>query len=234
MKILAVESTAKQGSVAVTEDERTLAYFSTDAGQTHSQWLLPMALDACRCAGITLEDVGLYAVTVGPGSFTGVRIGVSCIKGLAFGKELPCVGVSSLEALAENLAPLDGILCPVMDARRGEVYNALFHMKEGRIVRLCPDRAIPLSELRGELERDYPGQKVRLVGDGAAIAYDALAGLPVALPPAEIMYASAASVARCGYRHYLAGEATTDAALAPVYLRLPQAERERLERMKNQ
>ena len=126
MKILAVDSTAAAASAAVAEDEKTLAARYGDAGKTHSQVLLPMVLDACGEAGIAPKDADVFAVTVGPGSFTGVRIGVSCVKGIAFGTKKACVAVSTLEALAEGAGDFDGILCPVMDARRNEVYNALF------------------------------------------------------------------------------------------------------------
>lgn len=232
MKILALDSTAKAGSAAVYADGETLAYFVNEAGRTHSEKLLPMALSALSAAGMTPEEVEAFAVTTGPGSFTGVRIGVATVKGLAFGRDVRCVGVSTLEALAENLVPLPDLYCPVMDARRGEVYNALFTLREGTLTRLCPDRAIPVEALAAELTA-YAHAPIRLCGDGARQVYHALYDrLPVVLPPAALEAENAASVARCAARILLAGGGVSDRDLAPTYLRLPQAERERLEREK--
>lgn len=132
MLILAMDSTAVAASVALLTDGAPLAAFHLDNGNTHSETLLPMVESVLRCTGKTVDDIDLFAVSAGPGSFTGVRIGVATVKGLAFGKGKPCVGVSTLEALAENLVPTGGLLCPVMNARRGQVYNALFRVETGR------------------------------------------------------------------------------------------------------
>ena len=236
MKILALDSTAKAASAALWEDEKVTAEFTLNNGLTHSEVLLPMAENICARTGITFSNIDYYAVTVGPGSFTGVRIGVAAVKGLAFRiSDEPirnCVAISTLEALAENLAPLDGILCPVMDARRGEVYNALFRMEGDRLVRLCPDRAISLASLAEELEAMYPNVPVRLSGDGYDVAFSALAERNISLLPTPMLLRTqnAASVAVCAARAVKAGEAVSDRALAPVYLRLPQAERDRLKK----
>lgn len=242
MKILAFDTTAKAASVAVAEDGRVLAAFTFDSGRTHSEILLPMAQSVCARAGFALHEMDYYAVTVGPGSFTGVRIGVATVKGLAF-RSPPtapprknCVGISTLEAIAESLMPLDGIYVPVMDAKRGEVYNALFRAEGGKLTRLCPDRAIPLSLLAESLRKEFPGVPVRLCGDGYEVAYRALAqeGLLLSETPLLLRTQNAASVALCAFRHLADGEAVEDTALSPVYLRLPQAERERLARLKEQ
>lgn len=235
MKILALDSTAKTASAAILDGERALSVLSLDNGNTHSESLLPMAEEVLRRSAVSLDEIDLFAVTAGPGSFTGVRIGVSVVKGLAFGRERPCVGVSTLEALAEGLSPLGGILCPVMDARRNQVYNALFRVKEGKLVRLCPDRALSLSDLTRELAEKYPFDTVRLAGDGYKIAKAALdeAGIPVSPTPSALQNTSADAVGRCALRAYERGEHTTDSELAPTYLRLPQAERERLEKEQN-
>lgn len=238
MKILAFDSSAKCASVAIAEDDRILSAFTADNGNTHSEVLLPMAEDACAAAGTTLAEIDFYAVTVGPGSFTGVRIGVATVKGLAFrypeGENRNCVAVSTLEALGENLLGLDGIYCAVMDARRGEVYNALFRTENGKLVRLCKDRAISLSALAEELNTAYRGECVRLVGDGYGVAFDALcaSGVSLAPTPALLRQQNAASVAKCALRLIKEGKTVSDRALSAVYLRLPQAERERLEREK--
>ena len=146
MKILAMDSSAVAASVALCEDERLLGEYTICNGNTHSQTLLPMTEELLSRFGITTDDVDLFAVSNGPGSFTGVRLGVATLKGLAFGKDKPCVGVSTLEALAHNLAVTDGLICPVMNARRNQVYTALFRAKNGNLERLLPDSAMAITE----------------------------------------------------------------------------------------
>ena len=126
MLILALDSTAQVGSVALCEDEKLIAEYTLNTGHTHSETLLPMVESVLKISGYTVDDVELFVCTAGPGSFTGVRIGAATVKGIAFGKDKPCIGVSTLEALALNGVALDGILCPCMNARRQQVYNALF------------------------------------------------------------------------------------------------------------
>lgn len=234
MNILALDSTSRVASAAVLRGEQVLSVFTADSGLTQSELLLPMLRETLAAARMTFADVDLYALTVGPGSFTGVRIGVATVKGLAFGKNTPCVPVSTLLSLAENLAPLDGILCPVMDARRAQVYNALFRTEDGLPRRLCEDRALPIAALAEELCTRYPGEGVRLCGDGAALAAPVLraAGVPLLPTPPLLSLQSAASVGRCALRAALTGDTTTARDLRPLYLRMPQAERERLEKEK--
>ncbi len=234
MKILSIDSTAKVASAALLSDATLLAETTVRIGRSHSETLLPMIEGLLAMTGIRPEEIDLFACAAGPGSFTGVRIGVATVKGLAFGRGVPCAAVSSLEALAENLVPLPGILCPVMDARREQVYQATFRYEEGKLLRLCPDRAIAIRELSEELRAAYPGEAIRLVGDGCAVAAAGLreAGLDPLLPPEGLAVQSAAAVGRCAARMAAAGQTVTDAALAPVYLREPQAERERKERLK--
>ncbi len=231
MNILAFDSTAKTASVALVRDGRTVAEFFVDSGKTHSEILLPMAEDVLARAHMTLDEIDYYAVTVGPGSFTGVRIGTATVKGLAFSlsERENCVPVSTLEAIAEGLMPLDGIYAPVMDARRNEVYNALFRMENGILTRLTPDRAISLSALGEELKTLYPNETVRFAGDGYDVAMAALAPmLPTAATPIALRFQRAAAVARCGERALSRGEAVPPSCISPTYLRLPQAERDRL------
>ena len=231
MKILAIDSTAGVASVAVSEGERLLGSFNVNNGLTQSELLLPMAEALLKTLKLSFSDIELLACTVGPGSFTGVRIGTALIKGIAFGRDVPCVGVSTLEALAENLTPLSGIYAPCMDARRAQVYNALFRFEGSKLTRLTPDRAIPAAELAAELSS--MGEKVYLSGDGYEVARAAMAalGLEAEETPKELILSSACSVARVALRKYEAGEYTSDLALSPTYLRMPQAERERLERL---
>lgn len=235
MRLLAFDSTAKIASVAVREDGRTLAAYTVDNGLTQSELLLPMAEDMLRSLKLGFDDIDCYATSVGPGSFTGVRIGVSLIKGLAFGRDIPCVEVSTLEALAENLSPIEGIIVPCMDARRQQVYNALFECSGGELHRLTEDRAISLMALAEEL-KNYSDKKIYLSGDGYAIAKEYLdkAGVVCECTPEALIGQSALSVAVVAERMAERGDTVSDRDISPVYLRLPQAERERLERLKNE
>ena len=232
MRILALDSTAIIGTVALCEDERLIAHYTLNTGNTHSQTLLPMIESALLAADWTMDDVELLAVSNGPGSFTGVRIGVATVKGLAFGKNIPCVGISTLQALAYNLRYFNGIICPVMNARRSQVYNALFACHNGVLTRLCPDRAIAIAELDEELSR--MNQPIYLVGDGYDITCEGLIKATPTPVPEELRFQSGYSVAMCGLEAYQNGLSTDDTALAVVYLRPSQAERERNERLANQ
>ena len=231
MKILAFDGTAKAASVAVADGDRVLAHYTVDNGLTQSELLLPMAEDMLKGLKLGFSDIDLYATSVGPGSFTGVRIGVSLIKGLAFGRDIPCVSVSTLEALAENLRGVRGIVVPCMDARRGQVYSATFISDGKELRRLTEDRAIALKELAEEL-RQYEGESIYISGDGYSVAKKTLTELGIALEetPELLILENAASVAKVAKRKYENGEAVSDSELSPIYLRMPQAERERLER----
>jgi tRNA threonylcarbamoyladenosine biosynthesis protein TsaB len=196
-----------------------------------------MVESVLKIAGYTVDDVELFVCTAGPGSFTGVRIGASTIKGMAFGKGKPCVGVSTLEALALNGIALDGILCPSMNARRQQVYNALFDCNGSSLSRLCEDRALAITELGEELMQKYPDRPVYLMGDGAKLVYDALhgtMGTRLILLPERLIHQSGYNTALAGLRLYREGVRTTDAELTPVYLRPSQAERMRNEKLKNE
>ena len=233
MLILAFETTAKAGSVALLEDGKLLGESYQNTGLTHSQTLMVMAEDLLKTAGKSMDDVTAVAVAAGPGSFTGVRIGVAAAKGLAWGGELPCCGVSTLEAMAETLGVYQGYVCACMDARRNQVYNALFRAEKGSLARVTDDRAIALAELKEELERlDGP---IFLVGDGAALTYRTLAAEVTALvlPPEHRQHQRASGVALVAAKKIAAGESGDGNALTPNYLRLSQAERERIEREKN-
>ena len=231
MKILAFDGTAKAASVAVTDGDAVLGYYTVDNGLTQSELLLPMAESLLSSLKLSFADVDLFATSVGPGSFTGVRIGVSLIKGLAFGRDIPCAAVSTLEALAENVAPLKGIIVPCMDARRAQVYSATFRSDGQDIKRLTDDRAIPLSLLAEEL-KEYEGEPIYLCGDGYSVAQRALCGygIEVCKTPELLILENAVSVAKVAKKQHENGQTVSDIELAPVYLRMPQAERERLER----
>ncbi len=230
MRILAFETSAKACSVALNDGGRLLGESYQNTGLTHSQTLLSMAEDLLRVCGLTPRDVDAVAVAAGPGSFTGVRIGVAAAKGFAWGGKLPCYGVSTLEAMALHLGAWEGYVCPVMDARRDQVYNALFQVEGGRLTRLAEDRAISLQALADELKKlEKP---VFLVGDGANLCYNTLAETVPALvlPPEHRMHQRACGVALAAQRQIDQGLAGDGCALTPNYLRVSQAERERLAR----
>lgn len=227
MLILAFESSAKPASAALVKDGQLLSQYMQCSALTHSRTLLPMAEDMLRNAELRLSDVDLIAVAHGPGSFTGIRIGVATVKGLAWAAEKPCVGVSTLEAMAWHGLAVGGYICPVMDARRSQVYNALFKIENGRPVRMTEDRPIALDELSKEVTA--LNAPVFLVGDGAALCFEYFTahGVPCVMAPDNLRWQDAWGVAMA------AADKTPGNAdeLLPVYLRLSQAERERQERL---
>lgn len=229
MLILGLESSAKAASAALCRDGELIAQYSQCSGLTHSRTLLPMAEDLLRNTETRLDDVDAVAVACGPGSFTGIRIGVAAVKGLCWAAEKPAIGVSTLAAMAWNgVAAGEGsLICCCMDARRQQVYNALFEIRDAKPARLVPDRAISLEELARELEK-YE-KRVFLVGDGAKLCYNRLGELGIAgtIAPEPVLQQSAYGVCRAAE-----DEPVRPAAeLLPVYLRLSQAERERQSRM---
>ncbi len=230
MKILALETSAKAVSAAVTEDGRVLASGYQDTGLTHSRTLMPIVEHIMKNAEITMAEISAVAVAVGPGSFTGIRIGVSAAKGLAFAASIPTVGVSTLAAMARNAAFADGLVVCAMDARRNQIYNALFEAKNGALTRLTPDRAIGLDELSEELRGDSRPKIV--VGDGGRLCAEALAAADVAcrLAPPHLVMQHAVSVALEAEEAARKGGLVSAQELLPVYLRPPQAERLRKER----
>ena len=234
MRILAFETSAKAASVARLEEETLLGEFYLNCGQTHSRTLLQMAQELLENCALTPADVTAVACAAGPGSFTGVRIGVAAAKGFAWGRELPCVGVSTLEAMARQAGCFAGVVCCAMDARRQQVYNALFDNSGGVPVRLTPDRAISLAELEEELKK-IEKPKI-MVGDGAELCYNTLGkkGSGCILAPEQTRMQRASGVALLARAALLSGAEASGAALTPDYLRLSQAERERAERLRTQ
>ena len=225
MRILALESSAKQSSVAFVEDGKLIAQNIQNAGQTHSKTLLPMTHSLLRDLGLTIQDADQIAVAHGPGSFTGIRIGVATAKGLAMGADKPLIGVSTLEAMAHQAKHLgDGILCPVMDARREQVYNALFEVQKGTLKRLIADRTVPISTLFDPMY----DEKYILVGDGANLCFDWLnnKSRTVKILPPHLVLQTAWGVAMAAQNQ----EGVHVHAVNPHYIRPSQAERERLEK----
>lgn len=227
MLTLALESSAGPASAAVLEDGRLLGESFINTKQTHSQTLMPMVDSLLKSLDRTPKDFDLFAVSSGPGSFTGIRIGVSCLKGLAMANETPCYGVSTLETIAYGGSSLEGrLICAVMDARCGQVYQALFRIEQGIPVRVCEDRALSIAELSGEYS-SY-GDSLVLFGDGAELCYRSFREWGAVLAPETIRYQRASSVGLAAEKQ--AGPGTggllTPGELMPTYLRLPQAERE--------
>ena len=233
MLTLAFETSAKAASVALTENGKLLGESYQNTGLTHSQTLMVMAEDLLKQCGKTVADITAVAVAEGPGSFTGVRIGVAAAKGFAWGRELPCFGISTLEAMAVSLGAYEGHICACMDARRNQVYNALFLADGGKLERVTDDRAIALADLKTELEHiDGP---IFLVGDGANLTFKTLSGdIPnLILPPEHRLHQRAVGVALLAEKQQTAGVGGDANGLSPNYLRLSQAERERMEKEKN-
>lgn len=231
MRLLALETSAKAASVALLCDGVLMAEYYQNSGQTHSRTVMKMAQDLLENCGLTAEQIDAVAYANGPGSFTGIRIGAAAAKGFCWGGELPCAPVSTLESMAWQLGPRDGVICCCMDARRAQVYNALFRYAGEAPERLCPDRAISLEELAKELERF--GEPILLVGDGAQLCFDTLhTRLPaLRLSPEHLRQQRAGGVALAGWKCWQDGALVSARGPAPQYLRLSQAERERQERL---
>lgn len=230
MKILAIESSARAASAAVCEDRKIIAQYYQASGLTHSRTLLPMVLDMLKSTELKIENLDGIAVAAGPGSFTGIRIGVAAAKGLAWGADKPLCGVSTLAATAHACSREDTVICPVMDARRSQVYNALFERKSGALCRISPDRAISLSELLDEA-RTFQ-KPFFFIGDGAELSYKYFSenGLFARIADENIRLQTAWGVAV----ESLTGNFCDPGDIKPNYLRLSQAERERLEKLKKE
>ncbi len=222
MKVLAIDSSSKSASVAVCEDGNLVGEVFLNCGLTHSVTIMPSVEWLFSMLGMKPSDLDLIAIAAGPGSFTGLRIGASVAKGLAFLSNIPCAAVSTLRALAQNLAHIDGIICTVMDARANQVYNAIFKAENGKIIRITEDRATLVPELCREL---CGYENVTLVGDGAGIVKEA-SEKTLSTAPEGLMYLRAGSIAAAAEEC----EKIPASELVPMYLKLPKAERERIEK----
>ncbi len=231
MRVLGVECTASPVSVALVEDGKLKAEYFLNHKTTHSQTLLPMVESVLKLSGLEVADIDAVAVTSGPGSFTGVRIGICAVKGLATAKATPTVPVSVLEAMAYNFSGQNVIVCAAMDARCNQVYNALFEVSGDKITRLTEDRALMIDEVLADLKervKEFNNKPIIIVGDGADIFYNAAnkSGLKLELAPEHLKWQRAFGVAKIGYKRALNNETIKACDLLPLYLRLPQAERE--------
>ena len=227
MKILAVDTSATPVSAALVDSGRLLGEFYLNIKMTHSQTLMPIVESLLKTTGTAIQEIDVFAVNVGPGSFTGVRIGVASVKGLTMPLEKPCAAVSTLEAMAYSMPYESGIICAVMDARCSQVYNAIFEMNGGTVERLTPDRALSIAELKQELKKYC--DRIYLAGDGAEICKKAFEDMEnVELVPENIRFQHAYGTARAAEKMAWREQLCTSDELMPLYLRLPQAERERL------
>lgn len=230
MIVLGIDTSAIVSTCAICdigEQPRVIASGSLNTKLTHSQTLIPFMESLMKGADISLNDIDTFAVSVGPGSFTGLRIGISAIKGMAFAQNKPVRPVSTLHGIAYNFTVTDAIICAVMDARCNQVYNGFFRVQNGIVMRLCDDRALFIDELKEELAK-Y-NERIILAGDGADLVYGKIDDGLVELAPPTLKYQSGTGIC-------FASEQYSDIsaeALMPLYLRLPQAERERLAKESN-
>lgn len=215
--LLSMDSSAVTASVALTDGDEIIKSEFVNSGLTHSETLLPMITRVMD--GRKYSELDGIAITAGPGSFTGVRIGVATVKGLAFNDDIPCYSVSTLEAIAYNFVDKNAVVCAVMDARRMQFYNALFRVQNGKVERLCDDRAISIEDLRNELKQ-Y--DKVIIAGDGAKLCFQNIILENCTLADEDRIYQNAVGVAKAAQNK----NAISPKALMPVYLRQSQAERE--------
>lgn len=232
MRILAFDTSAKAASVALSQDGKLISEFYLDSGFTHSETVLPMAKAVLDAARITPSDIDLFAVNCGPGSFTGLRIGIAAVKALGMSLDKPCAAVSTLESLAYNMQSSKGIICAAMDARCSQVYTAFFESDGINVTRLCEDRAVSTDLLFEDIKKLFEerGEKVWLVGDGAALCQKKFGEELVKTAPAQLVLGHASGTCVAAEKLYAEGKTVSAAELVPNYLRLAQAEREKLQK----
>ena len=234
MKILSVECSASPASACVVDDGKILSSAFVNVKTTHSQTLLPMVKQSLDSAKLTIDDIDVIAVAAGPGSFTGIRIGIAAVKGLAMKNNIPCVAVSTLSAMAELYKSQNAVICAVMDARCNQVYNALFEVKDGVLTRLCEDRALMCEGLANELKTNFSDKKIIITGDGADLFYPYLSEQNnITVADEFTKFQNAIGVAFSAIDAIKNGDTVSPADLLPVYLRLPQAERELKKKLEN-
>ena len=222
MKILGIDTSAKTSTMAVSSHDKVIVSGAVHTQLTHSQTLLPMVKSMLDSASISLEEIDAFAVSIGPGSFTGLRIGISAIKGFAYALDKPCIGVSSLEALAYNMRGFKGKICAVMDARRGQVYNAIFEFDGDNLIRICDDRDIMIYEIGEDIKKFAADEEIHIVGDGADLTMGQLPQRNLILAPPHLKFQLGSSVCAAAFK----GERISAKELSPSYLRIPQAQRE--------
>ena len=233
MKILALDSSGIVASVAIVEDNTLLAEYTVNYKKTHSQTLLPMLDEVAKMTELDLSTIDAIAVAAGPGSFTGLRIGSATAKGLGLALQKPLVAVPTVEALSYNLYDTNGLICPVMDARRNQVYTGIYHFEDHKLVTLEDQMAVSITDLLEKLNER--GEPVTFLGDGVPVFEKTIGEIlkvPYSFAPAHVNKQRAASVAALGEIYYREGKLQSAAEHNPEYLRVSQAERERAERQK--
>ena len=227
MKILSIECSATPASCAIIEDGKIKANFFINARLTHSQTLMHMIINTLDNSATKLCDIDKIAIAVGPGSFTGLRIGISAVKGLAAPNNIPCIPISTIDGMVQQFSDRNCIVCAVMDARCNQFYNALFEIKDGTITKLCNDRALMAEELKNELLNTYSNKQIIICGDGADSFYNYIGDVKnISLALENLKYQSAVGVGLFAYNNIVSITEVTPQELLPTYLRLPQAERE--------
>ncbi len=233
MKILGLDSSGIVASVAVVEDDVLIAEYTVNYKKTHSQTLLPMLDEIVKMTELDLNSVDAIAVAAGPGSFTGLRIGSATAKGLGLALKKPLVAIPTVEGLAYNLYDTQGIICPIMDARRKQVYTGIYCFEDHRLRVLEDQMAVPMEELISKLNK--LGQPVTFLGDGVPVFREMIRqelAVPFVFAPAHVNKQRAAAVAALGLEYYREGKTQTAMEHIPDYLRVSQAERERAEKLK--
>lgn len=231
MLILGLDTCSMSSSASIVSEDRMIATFSVNHKKTHSERIMPQIEAMLKAADISIDDIDSFAASVGPGSFTGVRIGVATVKALAQAQGKPCIAVSALEGLAANALSFDGIIAPILDARRNQVYNALFESNGRKLTRLCVDRALPLLELLEELKKT--DRNIMFVGDGVPVFKDVITDSlkdRAFFAPLPLVYNQASSIAMIGLEKFKNGDTINYEKLVPEYVRLSQAEQEKLRR----
>ncbi len=237
MRVLAIDCSAKSVSVAIGEEGKIIAEGFLNITLTHSETLMPLINQTLTNSKLSLKDIDAFAISQGPGSFTGIRIGISALKGLAFGDNKPIYGFSTLDAMAltfTGFKTFNCIICPLMDARRNQFYNALFRLNNGKIQRLTDDRAIPAENLFAELKEKYSGEKIMLLGDGAEL-FQKLTQREdnISLAPEGFSVQRALGMAVICSQKECNLKPLSPEEIMPIYLRPSQAERERAEKLKS-
>lgn len=228
MKVLAIESSAVAASIAVAEDNQLICEYTTNYKKTHSQTLMPMIEEVCKMINLDLSELDIIAVSKGPGSFTGLRIGVATAKGLAHTLDIPIAGINTLDALAYNMGYTDRIICPLMDARRKQVYTGLYSYEDNVFTNILPSTVVPIEEIIAEIKR--LSRQVIFLGDGVAPNMDTIKNNftqeEYVLATLNNNIQRASSVAALGISYGIKGETESYMNFKPVYLRKSQAERE--------
>ena len=231
MRVLAIDSSGLTATVAVVEDTQTVAEYTINYKKTHSQTLLPMIDEVVKMTELDLNTIDAIAVAGGPGSFTGLRIGSATAKGLGFALNKPLIHVPTVDGLAYNVYGCEDIICPIMDARRKQVYTGIYRFTDHRLETVEEQMAVPVEEMIKKL--NAYGQPVTFLGDGVPVFCELITEkmeVPYSFAPAHVNKQRAAAVAALGLIYYREGKTETAMEHVPDYLRVSQAERERAER----